>query len=166
MRLFIAINFSDEIKRLLLGAIDELKEQSVSGNFTKSENLHLTFVFIGESGRVTDIKNCIDSVAAERFTLSVGGSGRFGDIWWAGIKKSAELSALADGLQKALFESGFSIDKREFKPHITLAREVKSSGSVTLNVPSAGMTVGRISLMKSERINGRITYTEVYGRKL
>jgi len=30
----------------------------------------------------------------------------------------------------------------------------------------ATMTVKRISLMKSERINGKLTYTEIYGRDL
>ena len=44
MRLFIAINFDDKIKDELCLLIDKLKNYSVSGNFTKRENLHLTLV--------------------------------------------------------------------------------------------------------------------------
>ncbi len=166
MRLFIAINFSDEIKSMLLDATETLKSQVLCGNFTRRENLHLTLAFIGETNRTTDVINCIDSVPASPFTLTFGGSGRFGDIWWAGIKRSGELAALAENLQNALCGSGFSIEKREFRPHVTLARELKSDGRITLYIPPAVMTVNRISLMKSERVHGRLLYTEIYGRNL
>ncbi len=166
MRLFIAINFSDNILKLLLGVMDELKTKAVSGNYTKPENLHLTLAFIGETGRVSDIKRCIDSININPFSLSVGGFGRFGNILWVGVNKNAELSALAKDLQKALIENGFKLDTREFKPHITLVREAVSDSPVRLDLPTAEMTVDRVSLMKSERINGRLTYTEVYDKKL
>jgi len=166
MRLFIAVNFSAEIKKHLLDAVKELKSKAACGNFSRQENLHLTLAFIGETNRTDDIKRCIDSVSASPFTLTFGGCGRFGNLWWAGIKKSGELSALAEKLQNALREDGFQIDKREFKPHVTLAREVKSDARITLSVPTTHMTVSRISLMRSERVNGRLVYTEIYGRSL
>lgn len=166
MRLFIAVSFSDEIKKLLLDAIEELKSKAACGNFTRRENLHLTLAFIGETNRTADIIRCIDSVSASSFTLTFGGCGRFGDLRWAGIKRSEELSALAENLQNALREDGFRIEKREFKPHVTLAREVMSDARITLTIPTANMDVRRISLMKSERVNGRLLYTEIYGRNL
>ena len=39
MRLFIAVRFTPEIKELLKAAAVQLKQQSVSGNFTDPENL-------------------------------------------------------------------------------------------------------------------------------
>jgi len=48
MRLFIAINFPDEIKATIAKIRDGLKEKAFRGNFSSDENLHLTLVFLGE----------------------------------------------------------------------------------------------------------------------
>ncbi|MPN39367.1 hypothetical protein SDC9_186895 [bioreactor metagenome] len=34
------------------------------------------------------------------------------------------------------------------------------------SLPQMSMTVNKISLMKSERIEGRLTYTEIYAKSL
>lgn len=109
MRLFIAIHFSSEIKNTLLSAIEELKEQTVSGNFTSPENLHLTLAFIGESDRVSEIRTVIDRCAAPPFEMAVAGTGHFGNIYWAGIERNPKLKALAESLQAELRQSGFEI---------------------------------------------------------
>lgn len=166
MRLFIAVHFSDEIRQNLLDAISSLRAQAVSANFTRPENLHLTLAFIGETGNTAAVRRVIDAVTAEPFPLTVGGSGRFGDLWWAGVDKNPSLQKLADGLRDGLSEAGFDIDRRAFKPHITLARQLVSDSPVQLTVPRATMTVSRVSLMKSERVNGKLVYTELYGRQL
>jgi len=166
LRLFIAIRFSDEIKGILQNVIDELKAKSISGNFTRYENLHLTLAFIGETTRVSDIRRVIDSIDVTRFKMTVGGFGNFGKLYWVGIKQNRELSKLAEQLKDRLCDEGFDIDRRKFKPHITVARELFTEGDILVNVPEATMTVGRISLMKSERIGGKLVYTEVYGRDI
>lgn len=48
MRLFIEINFNEDIIEDLVRLQAEFKRCRVAGNFTKPENLHLTLVFIGE----------------------------------------------------------------------------------------------------------------------
>lgn len=163
MRLFVAINFSEDIKNTLLHSIAELRVQSNFGNFTHPENLHLTLAFIGESSDVKSIRDAIDKSSAKPFPLAVSGSGHFGNLYWVGIENNPELKTLAQSLQKNLRERGFVLEERAFKPHITIARELSSNAQINLNVPRTSMTVNRISLMKSERINGRLTYTEVYG---
>ncbi len=47
MKLFIAINFTPEIKTNLLKIIQQIKQNSVGGNFTLKDNLHVTIAFIG-----------------------------------------------------------------------------------------------------------------------
>jgi len=166
MRLFIAVLFSKEVKDALLSAIDELKAQAVTGNFTKPENLHLTLAFIGESDRVSDIRGIIDRCTVPPFEMAASGAGHFGNLYWVGIEKNPKLKALAESLQNELRKSGFEIEDREFKPHITIARQTEASVPVKLNVERKAMSVSRISLMKSERINGKLVYSEVYGRGL
>ena len=96
----------------------------------------------------------------------MGGAGRFGDLWWAGVEPSRGLSALAESIQRALRERGFHVERRPFRPHVTLAREVRASAPLRLDVPRMTMPVKRVSQMKSERAGGRLVYTEVWGRDL
>jgi 2'-5' RNA ligase len=166
MRLFIAIHFSPGVREVLLSAIDSLRAQAVSGNFTRPENLHLTLAFIGESNDPDSAAEAIDAAAVPPFFLAVRGFGHFGDLWWVGIEKNPALTGLAESLQESLRRHGFEVDKRPFRPHITLARQVELRGAPQLCIPRTGMTVSRISLMKSERIRGKLTYTEIYGREL
>ena len=166
MRLFVAIRFSEEIRRELLAAADTLRAQTVSGNFSRPENLHLTLAFIGETDETGKLRRVLDGLDAAPFPLTVGGSGRFGDTWWVGVDRSPALAKLAGDLRQGLLDAGFAIDTKPFRPHITIARQVLLDGPVTFDVPMTEMDVSRISLMKSERINGRLTYSEVYGRTL
>jgi len=166
VRLFIAINFSKEVKNTLLCAISELRSQSISGSFTLPENLHLTLAFIGESSDVHAIRGAIDRRKVEPFSLTIGGAGHFGDLYWVGIENNPQLKALAENLQSDLRAGGFEIEDRAYKPHITIARKLVSASPISINVPETSMTVTCISLMKSERANGKLTYTEVYGRSL
>lgn len=163
MRLFIAIQFSEAVKNRLLGAIRQLERQAVSANLTRPENLHLTLAFIGESTRVAPIREAIQEAAPPLpLTLSVGGAGRFGDLWWVGVEDSPALALYVQRLQEALRCRGFPVEKRGFRPHITIARQVIAKGPIRLEVPSEVLTADRVSLMKSERISGKPTYTEIY----
>ena len=177
MRLFIAINFNEEIKSNLVTTIQELKKSSMKGNFTHRENLHLTLAFIGEVGsdKVGQIKSQINGIKAEPFQLILKGLGKFkrngGDIYWVGVEKNEILISINKYLVEELRNTGYQIEIREFSPHLTIGREVVLNDSVDTNKISEitlnkKMTVSRISLMKSERINGKLIYTEVYGKEL
>lgn len=166
MRLFIAVHFSKELKEVLLTAIADMKHQAVSGNFTRPENLHLTLAFIGESENVVALKRVIDQCTVPAFELAISGTGTFGNLFWVGVEKNPKLKALAESIQNELRKNGFTIEERAFKPHITLARQLLKQGPFSINVRRTAMTVGRISLMKSERIDGQLIYTEIYGKNL
>lgn len=177
MRLFIAINFNEDMKDWLMDAIRELKKSAEKGRFTLRENLHLTLVFLGEIGndRLVDIKTAMNRVNDEPFDLTVEGFGRFrrngGDIYWAGVEKNEVLLSIQKRLTAELSDAGFVLEKRAYSPHLTLGREVRLSDElqkVMEAVPARGpeMEVNRISLMKSERAGGRMVYTEIYGRDL
>lgn len=175
MRLFIAVNFTDEINKTLMKAVGELRGKTISGNFTKEANLHLTLAFIGETERAQDIIKILDECEFRPFSITIGGNsddggcGCFkrygGDIWWAGIQPNPALKAVAKRIAAMLTEAGFTLQEREFKPHVTLGREVNAQRRVTLEIPRQKMDVSRVSLMKSERTPSGIAYSEVYGRE-
>jgi RNA 2',3'-cyclic 3'-phosphodiesterase len=174
MRLFIAIQFTEEIKNQLCSSIERLKKDAVQGNFTLRENLHLTLVFIGETEKVKEVERAMDAVQMEPFLLNIGGFGKFnrdgGDIYWIGIEKDEKLLSIYKQLLSALTKAGFRLESREYNPHLTLGREVILKDGFDRSafenaVPKMNMKVEKISLMKSERVNGKLTYTEIYCKR-
>ena len=166
MRLFVAIEFSPEVKESLLKVISELKKQGASGNFTRSENLHITLAFIGETSRVAAAKACLERIDFTGFDLRIGGGGNFGDLYWVGIEKNPSLSALASFVRSELISAGFAIDEKPFKPHITVARRLSSPKPPRFSAERKCMRVGEIILMRSDRINGKLVYTPVARKPL
>lgn len=169
MRLFLAVQLSSPVKDALCQAIESLKKQSRQGNFTRRENLHLTLAFLGETSRLAAAKRVLDELEVPPpFSLTISGLGRFrregGDIWWAGAEQNDALCDLAAQLVARLERAGFPVEKRPFKPHLTLGRQVVLQGRPGELSP-VGMEVDRISLMKSERLAGILTYTEVYAKE-
>ena len=169
MRLFIAINFPAEVKATIALCRERLKAASWQGNFSLDANLHLTLVFLGECdvGQVNAIKAIMNETRFEAFALTLEKVGRFkrhgGDTWWIGLKENKTLSDLQADLTGRLIKKGFMLEERQYSPHVTMGREIKlRPGFITPDIPQVGFTITSIELMKSERINGKLTYTKVY----
>ena len=79
MRLFIAINFNNEVRSRLLTLRDELCGKSQRGRFTAPENLHLTLAFLGEcdNKQTAVVKSVLNTVSFEPFDIAVDCVGRF-----------------------------------------------------------------------------------------
>ena len=161
MRLFVAICLSEEFRRSLLALQNEMKRAGVRGNYTKVENLHLTLAFIGEQDSSDGVFEAMKRVPFAPFDLALEGVGSFGELWWAGLKKSDELEKLAARLRRALGEDGIPFDRKRFSPHITLIRQPDRVQMPPLDLRPASMRVGRVSLMRSERGKNGMIYTEI-----
>jgi 2'-5' RNA ligase len=168
MRLFIAIDFPDEVKDTLYSLSEKLRAQSRQGNFSRRENQHLTLSFLGETGKVDKIQRAMDRAAGGAFSLETGRLGRFrrdgGDVWWIGLKENPPLTALQKRLSSLLEQEGFPQEHREYRPHLTLGRQVLFPPGIDKSimewyVPSMQIPVNQLSLMKSERIGPKLVYT-------
>lgn len=176
MRLFIAVNFDENVKDMLVLAQEKLKKHAVKGNWTKRDNLHLTVVFIGEVSeeKVAAAKTAIDAVILPCFTIRLSGTGSFGrggGICWVGVEENSLLSELHALLCNSLYKSGVAIENRKFSPHVTIGREVLLAGGydksdLSRETGCACMTVKSVELMKSERIAGKPAYSCIYSRNL
>lgn len=165
MRLFIAINFDSETKSKIIDVQNKLREIA-AGRFTRPENLHLTIFFLGEVEDYRAILPCMKKNFTEEIELCFSGVGSFrSNLYWIGIKENPALNRLYRNLCADLDKYGFKTDAKEiFKPHVTLAREVSvNKDIVNISFDEFKMSANRLSLMKSERINGKLTYTEIYG---
>ena len=165
MRLFVAIQLSEEMKKTLTQTLHDLKKKGVSGSYVPLQNLHLTLAFIGETDNPGAVKDALKTVSAKPFRLTLSEMGSFGDTLWAGVKGNQGLSGAAKSVRDALDAAGIAYDRKKFSPHITLVR--KASGNwKSIPVPKGDMMVKKISLMKSSAKDGRSVYSEVasYGR--
>ena len=166
MRLFIAINFNADTRSRLMALRDELFSGSKRGNFSLPENIHLTLAFLGECAmrQTAAAKAAMNAVRFDPFDIHIERIGRFkrggGDIWWAGLRESKPLSDLHRKLTEKLIVAGFSLERREYKPHITLGREIVTE-AFPYRIEPFGETVSSMELMKSEHIAGKLTYTAI-----
>ena len=107
MRLFIAIRFTDEVKKALLGTMHDLKQKGIKGNYAPAANLHVTLAFIGETRQTDEIKKALDRVQFTPFKLTVREMGNFGDRLWAGVKGNQGLKGLAKDIRaRASYNAG------------------------------------------------------------
>ena len=123
-RLFVAIRPPEQIRDLLLDAMDD----SADFRWQDDEQLHLTLRFIGEVERpvADDLAAELTRVHAPPFELRIAGTGRFeqrnSGALWAGVEPRAPLAALAAKVERACLAVGLEPERRAFHPHITLAR--------------------------------------------
>jgi 2'-5' RNA ligase len=168
MRLFVAINFTGEIKDGLIAIRDRLRSSSRGGNFSRDENLHLTLAFLGEvcPSKTSEIKAVLDTVTFGPFDMAVDRLGTFarGRLWWAGLLESEPLMGLQSQVEAKLVPLGFEPSERKFSPHVTIGREVVTNVK-PWPIETFGESVKAIELMKSERLQGKLTYAPIFTKK-
>ena len=175
MRLFTAITFEPDIKDSLYEVINTLRPLTVKGSFTLKENIHLTLNFIGETSDLEAVKKAMEEAVLDTgrksFDISIRSFGSFksrdGDICWLGVEREEHLWRLQRKMADRLKAAGFILENREYKPHLTLARRVIldktfNEAEFMRGIPVLHQRVRKISLMKSEQIKGKLTYTEVF----
>lgn len=170
MRLFVALELSPAAKTALLRSQEALKKQG-RGNFTREENLHLTLAFIGQTDRLDAACEALHAIQGAPFTLRMEKIGAFDDLIWAGAELSPPLAALQKEVERHLRAQGFPLEKRAFRPHITLCRRFAPFGKRDLAAaehPVAGLKspVTRVVLMESIRIDGKLVYRPAETKKL
>ncbi len=166
MRLFVALLFPETVKDALRDAALDLKDHASYGVFSRRENFHLTLSFLGEVRDPRPVKRAMAAAAAEAgpFELKLDRPGRFrrqgGDIWWVGLKAAPELTALHRRLNDALRAEGFPGEDRAFRPHVTLGRQVTlTDPAFRLQAPGLTIPARELCLMRSQRLQGVLTYT-------
>jgi RNA 2',3'-cyclic 3'-phosphodiesterase len=123
-RLFVAIRPPEQIRDLLLDAMDD----SADFRWQDDEQLHLTLRFVGEVERpvADDLALELGRIHAPPFELRISGTGRFeqrsSGTLWAGVEPKGSVAALAAKVERACIAVGLEPERRAFHPHITLAR--------------------------------------------
>ena len=176
MRLFIAIELPRSFKAELARMQRELKALSSGGKFVPKENFHLTLHFIGESADLLAATKAMhEAVRGIRpFVLRLGGCGSFErkegrTAYIEVLGDMGELKVLYDSLEGALYDQGFSRERKRFTPHVTMARSVAldelAQAELSAFTPNAEVTVNSITLFESRREEGRMVYLPLHREK-
>ncbi len=160
MRLFVAVQLSEEMKASITETMHQLKKQDVRGNYVPTRNLHLTLAFIGEVPDAAAVRAALQTVTVKPFRLSLSELGTFGDLLWVGLRGNQGLSAVVKEVRSALDAAGISYDRKKFTPHITVIRKMTGRWQ-KVPAPKGEMTVKSFSLMKSEVKDGKRIYKEL-----
>lgn len=125
IRLFVAVdlpeNTKEELGRICFGL--------PGAKWVPPDQLHLTLRFIGEvdGGLFREIREDLEHVEARGFPMRLQGLGYFPPrqeprVLWVGMEKSELLLQLRKRVDRQLAQLGVPPEKRNFSPHITIAR--------------------------------------------
>ncbi len=179
MRLFIAIELPEEIKRGIAAIQEQLRKSGADATWTRPEGIHLTLKFLGEvpEAKVPEIKTAMAGAVqgSAQFRLEAAGAGAFPNsknprVLWLGVRGDRErLAALQISMEGAMIKLGFAPEDRPFNPHLTLARikylrprfswQQAIEGIRDVNI--GAIEAAAVSLMKSELKPSGAVYTEI-----
>jgi 2'-5' RNA ligase len=124
IRLFAALSIPPEIGVALL-----TRQAGIEGaRWRPLEALHVTLRFFGEIREdvARDLDGELMGISGRPFEIELAGAGSFADgdeinAVWAGVAETPELRRLAEVCENAARRVGLKADKRNYKPHVTLA---------------------------------------------
>jgi 2'-5' RNA ligase len=165
MRLFFAL-WPDTRARAALSRLAQEVARDGQGRAPREANLHLTLAFIGDvpQSRVEALLEVGQRVAALAspfpLTLERVGGRAYGVAWLAPPSLPESLHRLHEDLATALDATGFSLQQRMFRPHVTLARDCARPAHRGHVAPIA-WEVRRLSLVASTLAAGGSEYRNV-----
>lgn len=170
-RIFIAINLPGEIKRILRSS--EKRWKNLHVRWTSFENMHITVEFLGRVDRIglEKILKAVEKSASETKPFSIcldrivlGPNLIQPRMFWATVFIDHGIIGLKKSMETNLRSFGFELEKREFRPHITLARAKGNQlkGKQT-NIPLEGLRfkTESIEVMQSNLYPGGSRYKVV-----
>ena len=177
MRLFVALEIPAAVRDNLSALGKELQPLAKELRWVAPGNFHVTLKFLGEtpSKRLASIREALGAVRSkEAAALRFQGLGFFPNerrpsVLWAGIEYTAALQAVAAQIDKCLKRLGFLCEKREFKPHLTLARfkearmpeEFHSTVLANANREFGSLQASAFQLMQSRLKTSGAEYSQV-----
>ena len=140
MRLFVAIDIPDGVREALAHVSRELRPLCPGARWVRIEGAHVTLKFIGETTPahadqiIAALRNAHASSPIELVFAGLGffPTPRRPRVLWAGVSADPNLPELAASVEAHLEQLGIAREKREFSPHITLARFEAPKGLANL----------------------------------
>ncbi|MCM3389151.1 RNA 2',3'-cyclic phosphodiesterase [Ureibacillus chungkukjangi] len=129
---FLAAKLPKEVKEFLKEWIEANKIDFPFARWVHHEDFHITLAFLGfaEENMKQEVIETMAQVLIDEnpLTLTLNKIGTFGPhkkprIFWADVEQSEELIEVQKKVYRQCTNIGFQLDKKPFRPHITLARK-------------------------------------------
>ena len=168
MRLFIAIDLTDNLRKSLSEQMDGLKNSlgDTGIRWVKPSGIHLTLKFLGETPdhKLDEIRNSLKDIATQfaPFEFSIGSFGCFPNprkprVFWVGIQDpEGMLARIQHEIEMEFQKIGFASENRPFKAHLTLGRVKKQRSKdefLTLKRKIEAVHIGKIGVEKAKEIS-------------
>lgn len=166
MRLFLALDLTQEVREEISGLQARLRQGCPGWRWLPVEGIHLTFRFLGEvrSEAVALQRRAWLEAARSCAPVSfrLGETGAFPSlarprVLWIGVAEESPpggLTTLASAIEDAARREGFAPEDRPFHPHLTLARAARGERPTPpgASAPRLGATLGsyQVALFLSE----------------
>jgi 2'-5' RNA ligase len=156
--LFVALVPPPQAIASLAAAVQRLSEQAPGLSWIAPARWHITLCFLGAHEPNDDLRTRLARVASrhEQSVIHVSGAGRFGDrVLFA--KLAGDLKPLATGVARAAQRSGYEVEDRPFRAHLTLARgrrariDLRPLVTALADVRGPDWMVDELRLMQSGR---------------
>jgi 2'-5' RNA ligase len=131
VRLFIAINFSESVRHTIWEATSALRAGNYPVRWVARDLVHLTLKFLGDvdGEQQRDIEQALSAAVetSRAFVLPVRGAGAFPNprdprVIWIGCEPVPTLELIQHAVERNLGEVGFALERRPFRPHVTVGR--------------------------------------------
>jgi 2'-5' RNA ligase len=129
-RLFIALPVPEEIA----DALTTLQSGVPDARWVPAENFHVTLCFAGEvqGGAMRDLEEELGDISGPHFPVAIAGveqfsSGKQPKALVALVARNDRLDWLHQKVSTVARNCGLSIERRKFRPHVTLARFPKGA---------------------------------------
>ena len=160
-RLFLAL-WPNAAARAALQAL-RASLAGIEGRLTPESNLHITLVFLGATGSAQRqcIEGCYNAMQAEAIEIKldrVRYRARSGIVWIEPAETPPALIVFVQALESAAAGCGLPPSSRSYRPHLTLARDVRRF-SAPLSPTPIVWTAEKFCLVKSEPGPGGSRYT-------
>ncbi len=135
------------------------------GRPSLNDTLHMTLTFVGRvpEPRIAELIAIGNGILHPSFDYKIDVAACFGKagVAWLGTQEApAELMALQTSLQDAVQNAGFARDPREFRPHVTVARNITQFVEPWLVEPVT-WRVNQFSLMQATPHKNSVQYESI-----
>jgi len=139
IRSFLAFELPKDIKTVVADTSRDMKKFSLNVRWVKPENIHLTVIFIGNirldylaplGEKTGQVCNRFGPFQVSLKGVGIFGSKNYPRVIWTRLEGDLKpMTIFRDKLRKNLEPFGIKVEKRSFKPHLTLGRFRKGTSA-------------------------------------
>ncbi len=158
MRCFIAIIVPEDISARIDKAFG-----------LKAKEKHITLAFLGNITEDDEKKAelALEALSWKCFEITLKGTGSFGSrVFFVSVSNADELSRLANAVRKSLDAFGIGYDKKEFVPHVTIARNAAFAKKANSATDFGSFLCTEIRLRQSIPSPEGYTYKDLFVKRL